>query len=318
VAGLQRPTLDAFQAAQARLVDVATHTPLVPLHSFDNRRDIYLKLETHQPINSFKIRGVFNAVAALPEEQRAAGLSTTSAGNTAQALAWCGRYFGVTARAIMPETAPRTKIAAVEAYGGTPVLVPGPEVFRFMRERGWEQEPYAFIHPWVDPMLHAGHGTLGLEVINDLPEVETVFIPVGGGGLIAGVGSALKALKPSVRIVAVEPAGCPALEQSLLADHATSVECRTICDGTAVPFITEELFPLLRDLVDDIVLVSDDDVRAAMRRLASGNKIIAEGAGALATAAALTPPVGTRNPSVAIVTGGSIDMPLLLEILGEG
>lgn len=315
---LQPPSLEAVRDARERLVGVATRTPLVPLHSFDERHDIYLKLETHQPINSFKIRGIFNAVAVLPEERRAAGLSCTSAGNTAQALAWCGRHFGVEARALMPETAPRTKIDAVEAYGGTPVLVPGTEVFRFMQERGWEHEPYAFIHPWLDPEVHAGHGTAGLEIYEDLPELETVFVPVGGGGLITGVAGALKALKPSVRVVAVEPAGCPALNASLDAGKASSVECRTICDGTAVPFITEELFPLLQQLVDDVVLVEDDDVRAAIRRLASGNKVIAEGSGALAVAAALSTPRQQRGVSVAIVTGGSIDLPLLLEILGGG
>ena len=314
---VRRPSLDQFQSARERLAGTALGTPLVPMHSYDNSRDLFLKLETHQPINSFKLRGVFNAVAALPEERRAAGLSTTSAGNTAQALAWCGRHFGVEARALMPETAPRTKVAAVEAYGGTPVLIPGAEVFRFMREHGWEQEPYAFIHAWLDPEVLAGHGTLGLEIIEELPDVDTVFIPVGGGGLIAGVGSALKTLKPTVRIVAVEPVGCPSLQQSLELGHATSVECRTICDGTAVPFIVEELFPLLRELVDDVMLVSDDDVRSAMRRLATGNKLITEGAGALATAAALATAVAERGLSVAIVSGGSIDTPLLLEILGD-
>jgi threonine dehydratase len=315
VSDLQLPTLADINAARARLDGIAVHTPLVALHSFDNQQDLFLKLETHQPINSFKIRGVFNAVAAMPEERRAAGLSTTSAGNTAQALAWCGRYFGVEARAIMPETAPRTKVDAVTAYGGTPILVPGAEVFRFMQERGWEQEPYAFIHAWLNPDVHAGHATAGLEILEDLPQVETVFVPVGGGGFITGVAAALKALKPSVRIVAVEPAGCPALRVSLDAGQASSVECRTICDGTAVPFITEELFPLLRELVDDVILISDDDVRAAIRRLAAGNKVIAEGAGALAVAAALATPFEERGVSVAIVTGGSIDLVLLLEIL---
>lgn len=315
---LQLASLDAINAARVRLTGVAVHTPLVALHSFDNRQDIFLKLETHQPINSFKIRGVFNAVAALPEERRAAGLSTTSAGNTAQALAWCGRYFGVEARAIMPETAPRTKVDAVVAYGGVPILVPSAEVFRFMRERGWEQEPFAFIHAWLDPAVHAGHATAGLEVLEDLPQVETVFVPVGGGGFITGVAAALKALKPSVRIVAVEPEGCAALRASLDAGRASSVECRTICDGTAVPFITEELFPLLQAVVDDVVLVGDDDVRAVIRRLAGGNKLIVEGSGALAVAAALATPVEARGLSVAMVTGGSIDSPLLLEILGSG
>ncbi len=323
------PTIEEIRDAATRLANIAMHTPLVPLHTFDGRSDILLKLEIHQPVTSFKIRGVFNAVAALSDEQRAAGLSTVSAGNTAQALAWTARRFGVSARSIMPDTAPPTKIEAVRRYGGEPVLVPMAEVFRFLKEHLWEDEPYAFIHPWTNRNVMIGHATMGLEIIDDLPDVDTVFIPVGGGGLMSGVGTALKALRPTsetglpgsetglpgVRVVAVEPAGCPSLHESLKQGKPASVECNTICDGVAVPYMTEEVFPLLRDIVDRVELVSEDAVKATIKRLALGNRMIVEGAGALSVAAALATPEKERGKTVCVVTGGSIDTEKLVEIL---
>ncbi len=309
-----QPTIEDIYQAVDRLDGVAVKTPLIPLGSREES-SILLKLEIHQPINSFKIRGVFNAVAQLDPEQRQAGLSCTSAGNTAQALAWCGRYFDVEARAIMPEHAPVTKIAAVEAYGGTPVLVPREEVFSFMQNRGWENEPYSFIHAWHDRGVLAGHGTAGIEIIEQCPDIESLFIPVGGGGLLIGVATAVKALKPDVRIVAVEPETCPALSESLAINGPASVECNTFCDGVAVPFITPEVFPVIKDLVDDVRLISEEDARQAIRLLADQNKIITEGAGALAVAAALQIPLQDRGKSVCIVSGGSIDPARLLDIL---
>jgi threonine dehydratase len=215
----------------------------------------------------------------------------------------------------MPESAPASKIDAVRAYGGVPVLVPVAEVFRFLREEGWKSEPYAFIHPWTNPDVMTGHGSLGLEILEDLPDVETILVPVGGGGLLAGVGGALRAAKPSVRIVAVEPEGCPALHRSLEAGRPTEVDCRTICDGVAVPYITDAMFPLLRDLASDAVLVPEEKVRAAVRSLALWNKVVAEPSGALALAAAQAIPAARRGRTVALVTGGSIDPSKLAGIL---
>ncbi len=317
MAQVQRPALEEMQAAAAQISDILVSAPLLPLGPPDGVATILLKPEILQAVGSFKIRGVFNAVASLSDETRQLGLSTVSAGNTAQALAWTGRHFGVPVRSIMPDTAPKSKVEAVRAYGGEPILVPTEEVFRFLREHGWEDEPYAFIHPWINRDLILGHGSLGLEIVEQCPNVKTVFVPVGGGGLIAGVGSALKALKPAVRLVAVEPTGCPSLHASLEAGRPVSVECDTICDGVAVPYITEEMFPLLRDLVDESVLVSDDAVKAAMRRLAFSNKLIAEPSGALAVAAALAIDEEKRGLSVCIVTGGSIDPRKLAAILGD-
>jgi threonine dehydratase len=310
-----RPSLEEIRDAAARIKDVIVHTPLVPLHSFETTSDILLKPEIHQAVTSFKIRGVFNAVATLNDRERQKGLSTVSAGNTAQALAWAARYFGVPARSLMPETAPRSKIDAVRSYGATPVLVPVEEVFRYLREHGWESEPYSFIDPWIDRTVITGHGSIGLEILADCPEVDSVFISVGGGGLIAGVASAMKALKPSVKVIAVEPEGCPSLHASFEAGKPVSVECNTICDGVAVPYITEEMYPLLRELVDDAILVSEKDVKRAIRRLALRNKMIVEGAGALSAAAAMAMPEKKRGKCVAVLSGGSIDRDKLIAII---
>lgn len=309
-----RPTLDDIRAAAQRLEGIVVRTPLVPLHSYGDPSDVYVKSESLQPIGSFKLRTVFNAVAARTEEERARGLSTTSAGNTAQALAWVARHFGTTARSLMPETAPETKVRAMEAYGGTPVLVPGAEVFRFMTEEGWHGEPYTFIHPWREM---AGSATIGLEIIEDMPDVERVYVPVGGGGLAGGVGSAIKALKPNVKVIGVEPEGCCAFTRSLEAGEPVTVQCQTICDGVAVPLVLPDVFEVLRDVIDDTVLVSDRDAMAAVKRLALRNKLVAEPAGGLAVAAALATDPSARGRSVCIVTGGSINADLLASILTD-
>ena len=315
MATVVKPTAEEIAVAAEQLRGIVLPTPLVPFGVGDGLDELLLKPEVLQPAGSFKIRGIFHAVSCLSPEERGRGLSTVSAGNTAKALAWAGRHFEVTARSLMPEGAPQTKIDAVKALGGTPILVPTEEVFRFLKEEGWLQEPYAFIHPWIERNVMIGHGTLGREIVEQCPDVDTVFIPVGGGGLMGGVGSALKAAKPSVRIVAVEPESCPALSASLKAGRPQSVACNTICDGVAVPYMTEQVFPLLQELVDDLVLVTEAEVRQAIRRLVSSAHIVAEGAGALATAAALKVDARQRGKTVCLVTGGSIDREKLAAIL---
>jgi threonine dehydratase len=311
----RRAQLADIEAAAASLTDVLAPTPLI---SFGDEDDaLQLKPEVLQVIGSFKLRGVYHAVATMEPATRARGISTVSAGNTAQALAWCGRHFGVEARSVMPEGAPEAKIEKVRALGGTPVLVPTEEVFRFLREHLWEGEPYGFVHPWTDSAVHAGHGTLALELLDEQPALETVYVPVGGGGLLGGVGSALRARAPGVRIVAVEPAGCPSLHASRASGAPAEVACETICDGVAVPYITAEMFPLLDELADDVVLVSEEEVRAAMRLLATRARLVAEPSGALALAAALRTPREERGRSVCLVTGGSVNPALLAEVLAS-
>ncbi len=170
-----------------------------------------------------------------------------------------------------------------------------PRLFRYLREEGWKAEPYAFIHPWTNRHVMTGHASLGLEIVEDLPEVETVIVPVGGGGLLAGVGAGLRAAKPSVRVVAVEPSGCAALHVSLEAGRPMEVDCQTICDGVAVPYMTEEMFPLLRELASSDVLVTEDRVKWGVRGLALWNKVVAEPSGALAIAAAVAIPRARRG-----------------------
>ena len=314
---VDRPSLNEFKAAANSLEPIIVRTPLIPYRGGDHDTKILLKPEILQAVNSFKLRGVFNAVASLSAEEKARGLSTVSAGNTAQALAWSARYFATSAHCIMPETAPLPKIEAVKAYGGIPVLIPMSEAFRFLKEHLWEKESYSFIHPWTNRQVMIGHGGLGLEIMDDAPDVDTVFIPVGGGGLLSGVGSAIKAVNPSVRIYAVEPEGCPALHSSIDQGQPMTVECKTICDGVAVPYITDEIFPLLNELIDDVLLVSERSVRAAIRSILWHNKMLAEPAGALALAAALQVPPKQRGKSVCLVTGGSIGIELMMEILQE-
>jgi len=314
---VDRPSLNEFKAAANSLEPIIVHTPLIPYRGGDHDTKILLKPEILQAVNSFKLRGVFNAVASLSAEEKARGVSTVSAGNTAQALAWSARYFAISAHCIMPETAPLPKIEAVKAYGGIPVLIPMSEAFRFLKEHLWEKESYSFIHPWTNRQVMIGHGGLGLEIMDDAPDVDSVFIPVGGGGLLSGVGSAIKAVNPSVRIYAVEPEGCPALHSSIDQGQPMTVECKTICDGVAVPYITDEMFPLLNELIDDVLLVSERSVRAAIRSILWHNKMLAEPAGALALAAALQVPPEQRGKSVCLVTGGSIGFELMMEILQE-
>jgi threonine dehydratase len=313
-APLEAPSRAEIEAARERLRGVVVRTPLVALHGHE---DVLLKPEILQPAGSFKLRGVWHAVARLAPERRARGLSTVSAGNTAKALAWCARRFGVAAKSLMPEGAPRTKIEAVRALGAMPVLVPTPELFRYMKQRLWEREPEAYIDPWTDRDVHTGHASIGVEIVEDCPAVESVFVPVGGGGLFAGVASALRIWKPGVRVFAVEPAACPHFAAALAAGRPVDVACNTLCDGVAVPYLTAEMFPLLAELAHAVVQVTEDEVRAAIRRLATGNHLIAEGAGVLATAAALKVPARERGLSVALVTGGGIDESKLLEILAQ-
>jgi len=311
-----RPTMAEVHEARERLRGVAVRTPLLQLHESET---IWIKPEVLQPVGSFKMRGIYNAVAALDPTERAKGVSTVSSGNTAQALAWSARRFGVPARAIMPHSAPRSKIEATEAYGGVADLRTMEETFSYLRNGGYHDFEDAFIHPVANRDVVAGHGSIGLEIHEDMPDVDTVFVPIGGGGLISGIANALKALQPSVRIVGVQPSGCTPVIAGLAAGESVDVKVQTICDGVAVSFMFPEMFPLLRDLVDDIVTVDDEQVIAAIRRLALRNKIVAEGAGALAVAAALQAHEhGTAmNKTVAIISGGSINAETLAHILAS-
>ncbi|CAN5293544.1 threonine/serine dehydratase [soil metagenome] len=312
VASALCPTMEEVYEGRERLKDIAVRTPLLQLHGSD---DIWIKPEVLQPVGSFKMRGIYNAVAALHPDERAKGVSTVSSGNTAQALSWSARKFGVTARAIMPHTAPQNKIDATIAYGGVPDLRDPEEAFQSLLDGSYHNEPDAFIHPVANRDVLAGHGSIGLEIHEDLPDVQTVYVPVGGGGLSCGIANAIKNLSPGVRVIGVQPAECTPVIQGVKAGEPVMVKCVTFCDGVAVSFMFPEMYPLMRDLLDDIITVEEEDVFEALRLLAMKNKIVAEGAGGLSVAAALKAKPGERGKTVAIISGGSIDPDKLARIL---
>ena len=293
------------EAAARRLRRVFPPSPLLPAAPEIGER-LFLKADTLLPTGSFKVRGIWDAVSQRDAQAVAPGLSTVSAGNTALALAWAARRRGVPARSLLPETTPSAKVEAFRAAGGEPRLVPAPELFRFLRERLWEREPFAFVHPWTDPAVHRGHASLAVEILEALPGLESVFIPVGGGGLLTGVAGALKDRRPEVRVFAVEPAGCAALHASLAAGRAVAAPCETVCDGAAVPYLTAELFPALSRLVDRTVLVPDAETLAASRDLLLAQNLLTEPSGALAAAAVRRVPPAERGATVALLTGAGI------------
>lgn len=306
--------------AAKRLTGVVIKTPLMPLQSYDATADVYLKPEVLQPVGSFKIRGVGNWALSLTDDQARRGIATTSAGNTAIALGYMGRLLGVPARSHVPDSLHESKRASIEAYGVDLAEVSMDDLMRFMFEEAWRDEPHTYLNPWGEPLMIAGHGTIGTEVYQDLPDVDSVFIPVGGGALLAGVASVLKTLKPSVRVFAVQAEVNSALAAAFEAGGPKWIDWQdTIVEGASTPVITDEMYPMLRRLVDEIVLVSEQDVMDAMRRLALGDKLVTEGAGAAAVAAALATPVEERGLSVCIVSGGSVDRDLFARIVsGSG
>jgi threonine dehydratase len=312
------PELTAIQNAAERLKNIAVRTPLVPLHSYKEMENIYLKPENLQPIGSYKVRGAYNWATSLTTEERNRGFSTISAGNTAMALGFAARIFDVPARSLLPDSVPDDKLAAIEGYGVQPVIMPMDELFAFIFEAGWDNEPYCFLNPWADQNMITGSATIGLEILQDMPDVEKVYVPVGGGGLISGIGSVLKILKPSTKIFGVQSDTCPSLNATLEAGKPTWVDARpTICDGTAVPFVTDEMYHLLKQVVDKAVLVSEESVETAIRRLSLRNKLIVEGSGALSVAAALAETPEERGKTVCILSGGSIDSKKLMNIISQ-
>ena len=272
-----------------------------------------LKLECLQPAGSFKVRGFFAAALALPREKLEKGLITVSAGNAAQACAYVARTLGVPCRVWMYETAPATKIDGVRRWGGKPVLVPREEVLAFLVEERWKAEPEAFIHP--DSAVIAGHGGIGLEVLEDVPDLGRVVVPVGGGGLISGIASALKGSRDGVEVVGVQSDGYASWTRWLDAGGSSPITPSTIADGTTAPF-DPRMLALLRELVDRWITVPEPRLKAAIPELAAAGKVVAEGAGALAYAALEQLEPGPLT--VAIVSGGNIDTRLLASLLASG
>jgi threonine dehydratase len=306
-------TVGLADAQRARIA-IAGHilrTPLVSSHSLGDRigAEAHLKLENLQRTGSFKVRGAVYAMSRLSGQARAAGVVTMSAGNAAQAIAYAGRAQGVRVTVVMPETAPKTKIAATRGYGGEIRFAPEmTQLLPMVQEL--QATGLHFLHPFDDDDVIAGHASLGLEIVEDLPEVDLVVVPVGGGGLISGVALALKALRPRVRIVGVEPEGAPGVRMALDAGHSVRLESvQTVADGLAAPFAGDRTLEIIKQDVDDVVVISDDAILDGLRFLVARARIVAEPAGAAAVGALLCGAVRARAGErvVAIVSGGNVD-----------
>ena len=307
--------LDEIRAARERIADVAFRTPLVRLPVDDAPAEIYLKLETLQPINSFKIRGAANAVRSAEPSQRERGLLTASAGNMAQGVAWIGRELGLPVTIAVPEHAPEAKLAAIERLGGRVLKVPYDEWWQAIVTGRFEGLDGLFVHPVADEAVMAGNGTIGLEILEDISDLDAVVIPLGGGGLTVGIASAIKALSPQTQIYTAEPATGAALQAALAAGEPTDVDYEvSFVDGSGSRRVLDTMWPRLREVVDGAFAVPIDDTAAAVRTLAERVRVIAEGAGALATAAALAGSAG-RGRVVCVVSGGNINLGTLAEIL---
>ncbi|MGZ4246630.1 MAG: threonine ammonia-lyase [Solirubrobacteraceae bacterium] len=307
--------LEEIRAARDRVADLAVRTPLVRLHLDDAPAEIHLKLETLQPINSFKIRGAGNAIRSAAPEVRARGLLTASAGNMAQGVAWVARELGLRATIAVPDHAPQTKLDAIARLGGRVLKVPYDAWWQAIVTSEIPGEEGLFVHPVADEAVMAGNGMIGLEIIEDLPDVDTVVIPVGGGGLTVGIASAVKALKPDVRIVTAEPATGAALHAALAAGEPVDVDyAPSFVDGSGSRRVLDDMWPRLREVVDEAVAVPIADAEAAVRTLAERVRVIAEGAGALSTAAALAGRAGSGKV-VCVVSGGNINLTTFAEIV---
>jgi threonine dehydratase len=312
--------LREIEAARARVADVAARTPLVRLYAAEvpPGTEIYLKLESLQPIGSFKIRGATNAVRLAGEEERRRGLVTASAGNMAQGVAWAARELGLTATIAVPEHAPEAKLGAIERLGGRVVKLPYDDWWQAIVTSRVDGVDGLFVHPVQDEGVMAGNGTIGLEILDDLPDPDAVVIPYGGGGLTVGIASAIRALRPETKIYTAEPATGAALAAALEAGEPTDVDYSpSFVDGAGSRRVLDTMWPRVRPLIDGAFAVPIDEAAAAVRTLASRARVIAEGAGALATAAALAGRAGTGKV-VCIVSGGNIDLSKLAEILRGG
>ncbi len=310
--------LSEIESARARIADVAVRTPLVRLRVEDAPAEIYLKLEMLQPIGSFKIRGATNAVRTAAPEARARGLVTASAGNMAQGVAWIGRELGLPVTIAVPEHAPQAKLSAIERLGGKILKVPYEEWWQSIVTSRVDGVDGLFVHPVQDEGVMAGNGTIGLEILDDMPDPDAVVIPYGGGGLTVGIASAIRAFRPETKIYTAEPETGAALVAALAAGGPTDVQYSpSFVDGSGRRRVLDSMWPRVQPLVDGAFSVPIADAAAAVRTLAERAHVIAEGAGALATAAALAGRAGTGKV-VCIVSGGNIDLAKLAGILEGG
>ena len=315
-------TLGMILEARERLKGVAQRTGLVQFKALsDEHSQIYLKTEDLQNTGSFKVRGAYIKIASLSEEERACGVIASSAGNHAQGVALAARSFGVPATIVMPAGAPLSKVKATRELGANVVLHGSvyddayAEACRIQQETG-----ATFIHPFDDPMVIAGQGTIGLEIMDDLPDVDTIVVPIGGGGLIAGLAYAVKNLRPQCRIIGVQAAGAPSMAESLKEGKIITLSSvDTVADGIKVKTPGDLTFDMCREYVDEVVTVSEGEIASAILTVLEKQKLVAEGAGAVGIAAAMYHKVNTEGKTVcALLSGGNVDVTMLERILTRG
>ncbi|MEO7086384.1 MAG: threonine/serine dehydratase [Gemmatimonadaceae bacterium] len=309
-------TVDDVVAARGRIAGTAVRTPLVRLY-VDAPFEIYLKLENLQPIGSFKLRGATNAIRLLPPDALERGVYTASAGNMAQGVAWGARALGIPCTVVMPDSAPGTKLDAVARLGAEIVQVPYDEWWATLANHGREGIPGAFIHPVADRGVMAGNGTIGLEIVEDLPDVDTVLVPFGGGGLISGIATAIRARAPRATIFGCEVSTSTPLTAAFAAGAPVQVErTPSFVDGIGGRGVLAEMWPIVSSLVDGALVAPLDDVGGAVRLLLERARVVAEGAGATPVAAALALSASeARRKVVCVVSGGNIDSRILIDLV---
>jgi threonine dehydratase len=310
----ERIPLEAIQQARERIKDSAIRTPLIRLHD-DGPRKIWLKLETLQPVGSFKIRGARNAIGSIDAAALARGVYTASAGNMALGLAWCARERGIPFTAIVPDHAPAAKRTALDRLGARVVPVPFERWWRVLLERRYEDMEGTFIHPVSDVAVMAGNATIGAEILEDLPEVETVVVPFGGGGLAVGIASTLEYLSPGARVIACEVETATPLTASLKAGAPQQITYQaSFVDGIGASGLLPEMWPLVRRLIAGVAVVTLEETAAAIRLMVERTRVVTEGAGAVPLATALSGKAGDGT-LCCVVSGGNIDASRLAAIL---
>jgi threonine dehydratase len=305
-----------IEAARRRIADTIVRTPLVRLELGDGFPDVRLKLENLQPINAYKLRGAANALAMLPDAERRRGVWTISAGNAGQGVAYAARRAGVRCTVVVIETAPTSKIERMKALGATLVPVPFAVAWQAMEERAFPGIEGVFVHPFDDHNFIAGHATMGLEILEDAPDTTAVIAGIGGGGLITGLGSAIKALRADVRVWGAEPETAAPAARSFAAGSPQSFPewQASFVDGAGGKSVFPRMWERMKPVVDGSIVVTLEQTKRAMRLMAEKARVISEGAGALPLAAALTGKAGP-GPIVAIVSGGNVDLGKFCEIL---
>ena len=312
-----KPTLQMVRDAAAALRDVARQTPVLPFGRLNNR--LFIKAENLQNTGSFKIRGAYNKLSSLTDAEASKGVIACSAGNHAQGVAYSAMRLGVRAVICMPDYAPAMKVEGTRGYGAEVVLVPGNyddsarEAERLSAEKG-----YTFAHPFNDPYVIAGQGTIGLEILSQMPEVQQIVAPVGGGGLISGIAVAVKSLRPDIRVIGVQTLNVPSMYASCGFGEVETLQDRaTIADGIHVLTPGDMTFEIVEAFVDDIVTVREEEIEAAIVRLLEGPKLVVEGAGATGVAAYLYDRIDTSLRTVAVASGGNVDMCTLEGIIAR-